>query len=280
MFRQAAVLAGSLVTLLAPMPATAQDPALRLELVQKQGDSPYRDLRLVTSRDGYLLVLHVSSGSVRVMFPTKPGAASGLSSGEYDLDRLGTEMPWANGRGAGIIVAAWSPTPIRTGDFVRYGHWAVSDLSRRAFTEDPAAATIALMTRLGATPGAAATVEYGSVAAPRVSAPPQEVAVRVVRQDRSDNQVWLVYENLFRIQGICPWGTRDVTGARESCSSPEDLSRRTPYRPTSDMPPPAPAEPPRRPIYTPPPASPPPPAVTSRPATPPPSGGRKGKQLY
>jgi hypothetical protein len=277
MFRQAAVLAGGLLGLLASRPLMAQDAALRLELVQ--GEQPRtRDISLVTSRDGYLLLLHVASGSVRVMFPVKPGASSIFPSGEYNLDRLGGEIPWANGRGAGIIVAAWSESLIRTDEFVRYGHWAVSDLNRRAFIEDPAAATIALATRLGATPGAAAAVEYGSIGASSQGAPSENQAIRTIRQDGSGSLEWLVYQNLIRIQGRCPSGTRDVTGSGEYCSAPQEAPRASPLRPVTDLPRTEPADRPSRPVYRPPPVNPPPAAAPSRPATPPPSGGKPGKQ--
>lgn len=273
MFRRTAVVAGVLFGV-APFSVPAQDAPLRLELVFQEEDPRAADIRLVTPSDGYLLLLHVSGGSARVMFPAKPGSSSALASGEYNLDRLGTDLPWANGRGAGILVAAWSETPIRTNEFVRYGHWAVSDLSRRAFTEDPAAATIALATKLGATPGMAVAVEYGSVAR-SVGGESENLAIRRIRRDGSDNYDWLVYQNLARIQGTCPSGTRDVTGAREFCSPPPPPPRERSLRPIAPVPTSEPGERPSRPVYSPPPANPPPSIAPTRPATPPPSSGGK-----
>ena len=245
-----------------------------MELVYQGEDQPAPDIRLVTPADGYLLLVHVISGTARVMFPVKPGASAALPAGEYNLRRLGTELPFSAGVRAGIVVAAWSVSPIRTGEFVRYGHWAVSDLSRQAFFSDPAGATIALATKLGATPGMAVAVEYGSVAGDQEKS--EEVAVRNYRSGRS-SQEWLVYQNLSGITANCPAGTRDVTHAGEACSQtyspPPPRSKRPPLLPTQE-----PEERSTRPVYSPPPANP-PPAAAPRPVTPPPSGGNQKKPL-
>ena len=271
MLRQTAVLAGLLVVV-APLSVPAQDAPLRMELVYQGKGQPERDIRLVTPSDGYLLLVHVISGTAHIMFPVKPGGSAALPAGEYNLRRLGTELPFSNGARAGIVVAAWSASPIRTGEFVRYGHWAVSDLSRRAFLADPAGATIDLATKLGATPGMAVAVEYGSVAGEQVVA--DNPAVRNYRSDRLVTQEWLVYQNLIRITGNCPAGTRDVTGAGEACSSPPSPPRERALRPVTSMPTSEPVERPTRPVSSPPPVNP-PPAAAPRPETPPPSGGKK-----
>lgn len=276
MLRPTAVLAG-LLFVVAPLSAPAQDAPLRMELVYQGEDQPIPDIRLVTPSDGYLLLLHVIGGTARVMFPVKPGSSAALASGEYNLSRLGTKMPFAQGRPAGIVVAAWSKTPIRTGEFVRHGHWAVSDLSRDAFTYDPAGATIDLATKLGATPGMAVAVEYGSVAEYREES--DDLAIRNYRSDGRDNQEWLVVQNLIRITGNCPAGTRDVTGAGEACYSPPSPPRERALRPVTGMPTSQPVERPGRPLHSPPAANPPPAAAPPRPATPPPSGGSGKKPL-
>jgi hypothetical protein len=227
MLRKSAGLAGSVILLAAAFPLAAQESSLRLEVEEVAVKPEPSQVRLVTPEDGYLMLLHVADGGVRVMFPLKIGGSPALPAGHYTLDRLGIDMPWDNGRNAGMIVAAWSPTPIRTGEFVRYGHWAVSELSRRAFKEDPAGAAIELVTRLGATPGAVAAVEYGSI---RTMAASRETSSRTYSRASGDDYSWKVIQNLIRIEGRanCPSGTRDVTGAGESCSRLSDQPRNFP----------------------------------------------------
>jgi hypothetical protein len=175
------------------------------------------------------MLVNVVNGKVQVLFPIRTGGSSAIAGGDYSLDQLGINIPWVNGLGAGVIVAAWSPTPIRTDQFVRYGHWAVSDLERKAFLEDPAVATIELVTRLGATPGSVTSVEYGSI---RTVAEPRETASRSYFASNRDDYPWKVYQNLIRIQGParCSSGSRDVTGAGEVCSGPPEPPRSSPRR--------------------------------------------------
>lgn len=267
MLKRVAVL-GSLICMLVPVSAPAQNGSVRLDLIQSEEHPESPDIRLITPRNGYLLLLHVSGGNARVMFPGKPTATSALPGGEYNLDRLGADFPAAYGRG-GIMVAAWSETPIRTREFVRYGHWAISDLNKSAFRADAAAATIALASRLGATPEAV-TVEYGMVGTATFQG---EVASRGYRLGPESNLDWKVYQNLFRILGQCSRG-RDVTGAREYCSvlSPPPRSSLVPV---TTMLRPEPRDPPTRPQYSPPPANTRPMAQPPRPSTPPASTGTR-----
>ena len=273
MLRKTAVLAGSAILVLAPLHLAAQDAPLRLELASVTGKLHADNMRLVTPGDGYLMLLHVASGRVHVMFPVTTGGPSALPAGDYTLDRLGIDMPWANGLGPGVIVAAWSPTLIRTNEFVRYGHWAVSDLSRKAFTADPAVATIDLVTRLGATPGAVASVEYGSI---RTFGAPRETASRSYAPGNADDYPWKVYQNLFRILSNCPSADRDLNG--------EPCGRREPLYPGRRIAPPAepeqePVDRPGRPVYSPPPPVTPTPASrVERPAPPPPNPPAPGRK--
>jgi hypothetical protein len=269
MLKRTAVL-GSLICLFALVGAAAQDAPVRLDLVLNEAAPESPDIRLVTLKEGYLLLLHVSGGNARVMFPGKPMASPALAGGEYNLDRLGADLPAAYGRG-GIIVAAWSDTPIRTREFVRYGHWAISELNRSAFLADPTAATIALARRLGATPEAA-TVAYGSVADALYQ---EDVASHRFRTGPGDDLDWKVYQNLVRIMGRCPSGTRDITGAREFCSRPATISSRPSLSPITTMTRPEPANSPSRPQYSPPPAATRPPAQPPRASTPPASSGTR-----
>jgi hypothetical protein len=188
------------------------------------------DLRLVTPADGYVLMLQVVDGEARVMFPDRPGASAALRGGEFNLEQLGARIPYANGRQGGEIVAIWSETPIRTEEFVRYGHWAISTLNRREFREDPTAATIRLATRLGASSGTAASVEYGG----GDLVPRDTLRAGTYRGD-GESYEWKVYRNLVRIQAGCPVGSRNATGSgeREYCASTPDRLRRSP-RPASD----------------------------------------------
>jgi hypothetical protein len=257
MLRTTAVLAGSAFAWLAPLAVAAQDAPLRLEISENEYAPRLRDIRLVAPGDGYLMVLHVTGGQARVMFPAKVGGSSAIARGDYTLDRLDVNVPYVFGKGGGIIVAAWSPSRIRTEDFVRYGHWAVSNLDRGGFSADPAVATIKLATQLGATGGAVAAVEYGSIR----TAPHEMISHTYVR-DPTDNYQWRVYQNLVRIQGPlpCPAGTRDVTGAGESCSSSADSRRSAPRaRPVQE----------REPPYVPPRPLQAPDAIRSSPSTPP-----------
>jgi hypothetical protein len=232
------------------------------------------DVRFVTPRDGHLMLVHVANGNVRVMFPVKTGGSSAIAAGSYTLDQLGVRIPWANGRGAGVLVAAWSPTPIRTDRFVRYGHWAVSQLDRKAFLEDPAVATIELVTQLGATPGSVASVEYGSI---RSVADSWETGSRSYVASRGDDYPWKVYQNLLRIQGParCASGTRDVTGAGEFCSPPPEPPRSAPRVRREQEPVDVPSRPPIAPAAPRSSSSSPPPAPS--PVTPPPAERRPPK---
>lgn len=172
--------------------------------------------------------------------------------------------PWSFGRG-GTIVAVWSATPIRTREFVRYGHWAVNDLDRDEFRTDPVQATRQLAHRLGATTEVlTVSVDY------RTAVSGESYATRQPGITRGDDQGWRVVENLARIQRRCPPGTRDVTGAGETCSSPSPARRSSPRRailPEYQQP-----NPTHRPVYDPVPAYP-SPAAQPRPSTPTPAGG-------
>jgi hypothetical protein len=228
MLRKTAILAGSVVLLVTPPHLAAQDAPIRLELNEVAFRPEPAHVRLVIPSDGYLMLLHVADGGVHVMFPVKPGGSAALAAGDYTLDQLDIDLPFDNGRRAGILVAAWSPTLIRTDKFVRYGHWAVSDLSRKAFSQDPAVATIELITRLGATPGSVAAAEYGSIRS--VGVPQETVSLSYAAATNPDDYPWKVIQNLIRMDGrvLCPSGTRDVTGAGEACTGPPDRPRSSP----------------------------------------------------
>lgn len=266
-------LAGITVCLLGLGPAglSAQAP-LHLSMAEMPGEDDSPDIRLVTPASGYLILLHVSGRSVRVMFPGRPSASAELAAGEYDLDRLNADRPWGFGRG-GTIVAAWSATPIRTRELVRYGHWAVSDLNRDDFKADPVHATIHLARRLGATEEVlTVSVDYRSAVSGAYHASHQPGIIG------GDDLTWRAYQNFARLQRLCPSGTRDVTGAGETCSSPS-TARRTPRR-SAPLPEYQPPDPPNRPIYAPAPVARPLPAAEPRPSTPPPpSGGSHRKPL-
>lgn len=262
------LLAGSLVVL-ASLPAAAQATPLQLAIIQNDSAPNERDIQLVVPADGYLLMLQTVDGDVRVMFPVKPGSSSELHAGEYDLARLHTKIPYANGRSRGEIVAVWSKTPIRTEDFVRYGHWATTSLNRQEFKRDATSATIDLATSLGGSSGMAASVEYG-----RGVTYQDTVQVSSYRGDGEPLE-WKVYRNLVRIQSNCPVGTRDVSGSGEYCSAPSERPRSSPKRtadPEQVYVPPRPLQAPAATRSTPPP----PPAT--RPATPPPAERRPSKQ--
>ena len=263
------LLAGSLVV--AALPAAAQDTPLQLAIIQGDNAPNERDIKLVVPADGYLLMLQTVDGDVRVMFPVQPGSSAALRAGEYDLAQLHTKIPYANGRSRGEIVAVWSKTPIRTEDFVRYGHWATTSLSRREFKRDATSATIDLATRLGGSSGMAASVEYG-----RGMTYEDTVHVSSYRGDGEPLE-WKVYRNLVRIQGNCPVGTRDVIGSGEYCSAPSERPRSSPKR-TAD---PEPVYVPPRPLQAPAAtrSSPPPPPPATRPAAPPPAERRPSKPL-
>lgn len=263
------LLAGSLV-FMASIPAAAQDTPLQLGIIQDDNAPNERDITLVVPADGYLLMLQAVDGDVRVMFPVKPGSSSELRAGEYDLAELNTKIPYANGRSRGEIVAVWSKTPIRTEEFVRYGHWATTSLSRQEFKRDATSATIDLAARLGGSSGMAASVEYGR----RVTYQ-DTVHVSSYRGDGEPLE-WKVYRNLVRIQGNCPAGTRDVIGSGEYCSAPARprISPKRTADPEQVYVPPRPVQAPAATRSTPPP----PPAT--RPATPPPAtGGSPRKPL-
>lgn len=274
MLRKTAVLVGSTTLLLPSLHLTAQNPPLRLELANVAAKPQAGDVRLVTPGDGYLMLLHVVGGRVRVIFPVKTGGPSALHAGDYTLDQLGIDMPWDHGRSAGVIVAAWSPTVIRTHEFVRYGHWAVSDLSRKAFTADPAIATIDLVTRLGATPGAVASVEYGSIGG---VAAPVETASRSYAPRNADDYPWKVYQNLVRILNNCPSADWDLNG--EPCAARQVSPRPSRHAASPEEPGQEPGDRPGRPVYNPPPPvrSTQPPRV-ERPAPPPPNPPAPGRK--
>ena len=267
MLRRSTVVAGSVVLMAAPLHLPAQDAPLRLEMAETDHRPEPADVRLMTPRDGHLMLVHVANGSVRVMFPVKTGGSSAIAGGNYTLDQLGIRIPWANGRRAGVLVAAWSPTLIRTDQFVRYGHWAVNDLERKAFLEDPAGATIELVTQLGATPGSVASVEYGSI---RSIADSRETSSRSYVSSTRDDYPWKVSQNLIRIQGParCTSGTRDVTGAGETCSPPPEPPRSAPRVSRDQEPVDVPSRPPIAPAAA---RSSLPPPPAPRPEPPPPS---------
>jgi hypothetical protein len=260
-----------LLGLSAPVVLPAQDTPLQLALVQEPDASRPLDVQLATPGDGYLLLLHVIDGSVRVMFPGKPTATSALPAGEYNLERLSADEPWAFGRG-GTIVAAWSATPIRTGELVRYGHWAVRDLNREDFRADPKAAAVALARRLGGDPAAlAVSVEYDG---PDLSLNRSAYSSQQPYRGDTVDLAVKVIRNLLQIQGNCPSGTRPTISG-EYCTPPRERPRGTP--PPREAPP---VDQPARPIYAPPVTSPPPPATPARSTTPPPpSGGSHRKPL-
>jgi hypothetical protein len=222
MLRPLTVLASCLIASTSPAALVGQAEPLRLALVQDEEASNSPDIRLVTPDDGYLLLVHVVGGRVGILYPGKPTVSPALAAGEYNLARLAAGRPWDLGRG-GTIVAAWSATPIRTRDFVRYGHWALSEIDRTEFRADPEAATLALATRLGASPAAlSASVEYAGPALWETRS--AYGRGQTYRGDTLDLAV-KVWRNYARIQGICPSGTRDVTGAREVCSPPPPPGR-------------------------------------------------------
>jgi hypothetical protein len=271
MARKLAVFAGCLIGALSPVAVPAQDAPLGLSLVQDEDGTRSLDLRLVTPADGHLLLLHIVRGDVRVMFPGKPASSSALPAGEYNLDRLSAEKPWAFGRG-GTIVAAWSAAPIRTGELVRYGHWAVSDLDKGSFRSNPTVAGLELARSLGGDPSTlSVSVEYDG---PALTATRSAYASgQTYRGDTLDLAV-KVWRNYARIQGICPSGTRDVTGAREFCTAPSAPRRAVRQIVIPESEPPAP---PARVLY-----APPPPVMTPvsapRPATPTATGSSRIKQ--
>lgn len=266
---RAVLFTGSLV-LLAPPAMSAQGTPLELAMVQNAKAPNGRDIKLVVPNDGYLLMLQSVDGAVHVMFPASPGSSTALRAGEYDLAQLKAKIPYANGRHHGDIVAVWSQTPIQTAEFVRYGHWATASLSRQEFKRDPVSATIDLAARLGASSGMAASVEYGQ------DVITYEDTLQVSRyQGSGDNQVWLVYQNLARIQGRCPQGTRDVIGSGEYCSARE-RPRSAPRRIAEQEPVYVPPRPLQSPAASRP--APPPPPPAARPVTPPPAERRPSKQ--
>ncbi len=121
------------------------------------------DVRLATAADGYLMLFHVAGGRVRVMFPGNPSGSAALPAGTYLLESLQPEMPYHIEYG-GVIVAAWSAQPIRTSEMVRYGHWAVGDLSRKAFSQRPLTATAGLVEKFGSGEIVVRGAEVGPIA--------------------------------------------------------------------------------------------------------------------
>ena len=261
---------GSLVVAASPG-ISAQDAPLQLAVIQNEKAPWGQDIKLVVPADGYVLLIQSVDGEVHVMFPARPGSSAALPAGAYNLSRLNTTIPYANGRRYGEMVAIWSQTPIQTAEFVRYGHWATGSLSRQEFKRDPVSATIDLAARLGAGSGMAASVEYGrDVIAYDDTLPVSRY------QGSGDNQVWLVYQNLARIQGRCPEGTRDVIGSGEYCSAPSERPRSAPRRIAEQEPVYVPPRPLQSPATARP--APPPPPPAARPVTPPPAERRPSKQ--
>ena len=215
--------AGGLVILMSATNLEAQQASLKLALTPRAEQSDFQNVRLVTPAQGHLFLLHIANGNVRVMFPGKPSRSPALPEGEYDLKLLDAELPYRYEMG-GIILALWSDAPIRTDEFVRHGHWAVNDLSREAFKRNPQAESIALARRLGASPQLlAAEVKYNldSYEARSGDASARGGYARLA----NDSLSWRVLNNFLRIQGMCPSGSRDVTGAGEYCTVTRVVAR-------------------------------------------------------
>ena len=76
-----------LVGMLNPGSLAAQDTPLHLALVESvEGAQPW-DISLTTPSSGFLLLVHVAGGKVRVMFPGRPTRSAELAAGEYNVER-------------------------------------------------------------------------------------------------------------------------------------------------------------------------------------------------
>ncbi len=231
----------------------AQEPAgsLAIEMPSNVGGEVTSSLQVTTPSDGHLLLLNVwGDGHLRVLFPRRPSSSSFLRAGHYDFDKISSGSLWRMG-GEGTFVAVWSQHEFNYGDFVRYGHWAVSDLNHRQFAEDPAAAVTALVNRMEGQNAKLVTASYDW----RPAMIPATELVRLEKYPRESNR-YRELENYLRIQRGCPSGTRDVTGAGEYCTRPEPPRR----APTVVSPP--------EPVYIPPANPQSPPARTATPAAP------------
>jgi len=245
----AAVLAG-FVVIGGVAVAQEADRVLAIEMPSKVPGGETAKLSISLPADGHLLLLDVRrNGQVRVLFPRRPIQTSFIPGGEYDLDRLHLATPYSFNHDKGVVVALWSSTPFAYGDFVQYGHWAVTYLPRGEFVANPVLASLALARRMTSNGVRVASTVYDR-------RPPQIRALDKVETVRYASERWEYreYYNYLRIQNGCPSGTRDRTGAGEYCWAPEPQRRSVPV------------EPPPAPVYVPPAEPQAPPARVSTPA--------------
>ncbi|MEP7327196.1 MAG: hypothetical protein ABI836_14695 [Gemmatimonadota bacterium] len=155
------LLFGALLIGAAPSFAPAQQAAKSpdVQLVYGKDSLSAVPLRVKTARDGHLLLLMVDGmGYVRVIYPVRPTASDRVAEGDHLLSELGgNRLPAIHGFGQVTIVAHWAPQSLPLRGLVQYGHWAVSDLVRAEFRQDPVGAANALVRRLGPAEGLVST---------------------------------------------------------------------------------------------------------------------------
>jgi hypothetical protein len=199
--------------------AQQSSPGFSIGLTTQPENQKKPRVTIAVPETGHLILLDVwANGQVRVVFPARPSSSTAVPAGQLDLAALGVSTPYMLSRGAGTLVAVWSPTSFDFENFAVYGHWRVRELSRSAFSNQPIEASLGLVRPLTASPVQLAATEYDPHRVPLKPAS-QSADLSLYRRERA-LQPEVV--NYLRIQRGCPSGSRDVTGAGESCVRPAD----------------------------------------------------------
>jgi hypothetical protein len=212
----AAALFAALVAL--PGTGTAQDPStLVLEIPSKVIPGEDTKAALSIPEDGYLLLLSVSKGAVRVMFPARPARTARVGAGDYDLASLDASIPYGWSTREQTVVALFSRTPFDFSAFARYSHWAVNDLPDDEFRRDPVSASVSLVKRLGADE----TLQVASAVSEPFSDSRDMLPMQFISALRSEivSRYPDAYHNQYPSMPplVCSAGSRDVDGVGERC---------------------------------------------------------------
>lgn len=127
------------------------DAPVRLKLSDNGDYSPGDRARVhvKTAKDGYLLVMRMNAdGSARVLYPLSPGDDGTVDGGtDFEVRGRGDREAFAVGgrESGGVVLAAWSSRPFHTDDWVRKGHWDLTDLTDSTAARDPEAALVSLI---------------------------------------------------------------------------------------------------------------------------------------
>lgn len=142
----------------APAVSQRDDPAVRIWLNRDGYFFPGDKARVTVrpAQDGYLVVLRAdAAGRVRVLFPLEPGDDARVRGGRrIEVRGRGDREAFRVDEldGTGLVLAAWSSTPLKFDDFMRNNHWDYRALAAgdTAGAADPEQALLEVAHRMAA----------------------------------------------------------------------------------------------------------------------------------